>query len=250
MAEMQAESGDRLLPMAMMPWWDIKGAVAEMERSKAMGLRGINMNTDPQNSGMPDLADPVWDPFWQAASDLEMPVHFHIGASEVSTDWFGESPWQSQTKDRKLALGSAMMYLTNARVIGNLIYSGVLERYPALKFVSVESGVGWIPFVLEALDYQLYENSESKIDDLSMKPSEYFKRQMYACYWFERQDLKRTISSLGSDNIMFMTDFPHPSCLYPNSMEFAAEGLAEIDDATCRKVLSTNAAKLYKIALN
>ena len=67
-------------------------------------------------------------------------MNFHIGASDTSLAWFGNSPWPSQSDDKKLAIGSAMMYLTNARVIANLIFSGLLERHPTLRFVSVESG--------------------------------------------------------------------------------------------------------------
>ena len=62
----------------------------------------------------------------------------------------------------------------------------MLERFPTLKFVSVESGIGWMPFFLEALDYQVCETAPGAIDELSMPPSEYFRRQMYGCFWFER----------------------------------------------------------------
>ena len=110
------------------------------------------MCSDPQNRGLPDLGERVWDPLWEVLSEEQLSVNFHIGASQSSMTWFGDSPWPSLDDERKLALGSAMMYLSNARVIANIIYSGVLERFPDLKIVSVESGVGWIPFFLEALD--------------------------------------------------------------------------------------------------
>ena len=67
--------------MAILPWWDIDAAVAEVERVHALGLRGINTNADPQNQGFPDLGDRHWDPLWEACADLGMPVNFHIGAS-------------------------------------------------------------------------------------------------------------------------------------------------------------------------
>ncbi len=61
----------------------------------------------------------------------------------------------------------------------------MLERFPTVKFVSVESGIGWIPFFLESLDYQLDESAPSVVDQLSLLPSEYFRRQVYGCFWFE-----------------------------------------------------------------
>ena len=62
MAEIQERSGGRMFPMAIVPWWDIDGAVAEVERAHALGLRGVNTNADPQNEGCPDLAEPALGP--------------------------------------------------------------------------------------------------------------------------------------------------------------------------------------------
>ena len=247
MAEMQEESGHRMYPMAMMPWWDMKVCLAELDRCAQMGLRGINTNSDPHGHGLPDLSNSHWNPLWEACSALDMPVNFHIGASDDSQSWFGTSPWPSFTDDRKLALGSAMMYLSNAKVVGNIIYSGILEKYPKLKFVSVESGIGWIPFMLEALDYQLTETAPAANDFLTMKPSEYFKRQIYACFWFEHQDLISMIKKVGVDNCMFETDFPHPTCLFPDPLKTAETALGTAPEAFRRKVMGGNAAKLYHL---
>jgi len=250
MAEIQEASRGRLYPMALLPWWDVAATVAEAERIAAAGLRGVNLTSDPQvQSALPDLGDRAWDPLWETCADLALPVHFHIGASQTTLAWYGSSPWPSHGDDQKLAIGSAMMYITNARVLANVIYSGMLERHPRLKVVSVESGIGWIPFVLEALDHQANETAAGTMDYLSMPPSAYFRRQIYACYWFERQDVAHTFEVLGTDNILFETDFPHPTCLYPDSLAYAAEGLAGVSPEVQRKVLQDNAAALYRIPL-
>jgi predicted TIM-barrel fold metal-dependent hydrolase len=250
MAELQRASGGRLYPMALLPWWDIDASVAEAQRAASMGMRGVNMTSDPQAScALPDLGDRVWDRLWETCSGLGLPVHFHIGASQTTLSWFGSSPWPSHGDDQKLAIGSAMMYITNARVLANIIYSGMLERHPGLKVVSVESGIGWIPFVLEALDHQANETAAGTMDYLSLRPSEYFKRQVYACYWFEKIDVAHTFEVLGNDNILFETDFPHPTCLYPDSLSYAAKGLDGVAPDVQRKVLQDNAAALYRIPL-
>jgi predicted TIM-barrel fold metal-dependent hydrolase len=249
MAEFQEESGGRMYPMALLPWWNIDAAVAEVERAHAMGLRGVNTNADPQNEGYPDLAERHWDPLWAACADLEMPVNFHIGASATSMSWLGSMPWPSLDDERKLALGSLMVMISNFRTIGNLLLSGVLERHPELHVVSVESGLGWVPFLLEGLDYEIHECAPHIEEHLSMTPSEYFRRQVHACYWFEQASLRGALDALGPDNILFETDFPHPTCLYPDSLARAAAPLANIDAGVRRKILSTNAAKLYRIPL-
>jgi predicted TIM-barrel fold metal-dependent hydrolase len=82
---------------------------------------------------------------------------------------------------------------------------------------------------------------------MSMLPSEYFKRQIYATTWFEHTNLASLIDSVGEDNIMFETDFPHPTCLYPNPLATAAENMRELSPAVQRKILGENAAKLYKL---
>lgn len=88
MGEFQAESGQRIFPMALLPWWDVKLAVKEIERAKKMGLRGININSDPQTfttsdgSKLADFSSAYWNPMWEACEALDMPINFHIGASE------------------------------------------------------------------------------------------------------------------------------------------------------------------------
>ena len=95
--------------------------------------------------------------------------------------------------------------------------------------MSVESGIGWIPFILEALAHQQGELPPGVLDYMTLSPLEYFQRNMYACFWFEQQDVAHTLDLLGADNILFETDFPHPTCLYPDSMVAAAPGSRRLD---------------------
>ena len=113
--------------------------------------------------------------------------------------------------------------------------------------MSVESGTGWIPFILEALDYEMDENAPDAKARMSMLPSEYFKRQIYATTWFEHRNLAALIDSVGEDNIMFETDFPHPTCLYPDPLKTADAQPADLSVEVQRKILGENAAKLYRL---
>lgn len=247
MADMQEESGGRLCGSGLLPWWDVDECLKELERLDRRGIKSVMMNADPQTVGLPDLSEPHWDVLWDAISSVGMPVNFHIGASAQQMSYYGTAPWPSLSPDLKLALGSSMLYLGNARIVSNFIYGGVLERHPTLKVVSVESGIGWIPFILEALDYQLGEAGPEAFEHLSMKPSDYFRRQMYGCFWFEANNLTSTIEAVGVDNCLFETDFPHPTSLYPNAVERVSAALSDASEVMRRKVLSDNAARLYSI---
>ncbi|MGP0032446.1 MAG: amidohydrolase family protein [Acidimicrobiales bacterium] len=246
-AEIQAESGDRLLPMPVLPVWDPVAAVIEAERVAGLGLRGVNLTSDTQDLGAPDLANLAWEPLWDVCADLHLPVHFHIGASLTTMTYFGTYPWESQNEDTKLAIGGTLLFIGNARVITNIILCGILERHPTLQIVSVESGVGWIPFILEALDYEMSENAPKELDKLSMPPSAYFKRQCFATFWFEKNNVPALIATVGEDNVLFETDFPHPTCLYPKPLDTVAEKMSTLTPEVQRKVLGENAAKLYRV---
>jgi predicted TIM-barrel fold metal-dependent hydrolase len=235
--------------MALVPWWDIDAAVDEVRRCSAMGLRGCVTCSNPEDSGLPDLSQPEWTPFFEACQELQFPINFHIGSSQRETDFYGKTSWPSHGNETRLALGSANLFMGNARVIGNLIYAGVLERFPGCKFVSVESGVGWIPFYMDALDYEMHETMPNDSKKLSLLPSEYFKRQFYSCFWFERTGLRGAIEALGPQTVLFETDFPHPTCLYPDALGHVRATLADLDDYTRRRIMQDNAAELYRISI-
>ncbi len=248
-AELQEESGSRFLPMPVLPAWDIDACVREAERVAALGLRGVNLTSDPQDLGSPDLAHPAWDPVWEVCSDLHLPVHFHIGASLTAMNFYGNYFWPSQHEYVKPAIGGSMLFIGNARVLINTVFAGIFDRYPGLKMVSVESGIGWIPFIQETMDYELWENAPEQAAQLSRMPSEYFKDNWYATFWFEknRGDVQALVDSVGEDNILFETDFPHPTCLYPAPLETIREKMEALRPESRRKILGDNAASLYRL---
>jgi predicted TIM-barrel fold metal-dependent hydrolase len=249
MTEIQADSGNRLLPLPLMPAWDVDACVLEAKRVAGLGARGVNMTSDPQDLGAPDLANRAWDPFWEVCSDLELPVHFHIGASVTGMTFYGQYPWESHADNTKLAIGGTLLFIGNARVVTNVILSGMFDRYPALKMVSVESGVGWIPFILEALDYEMSENAPQELSQMAKLPSEYFKTNLYATFWFEnnRNKLPDLIEAVGEDNILFETDFPHPTCLYPGPLQSVEAKMGTLTPEARRKIFGENARKLYRL---
>jgi len=237
-AELQRGSGGRLLPQALLPLWDMPLAVAELQRCHdAFGMTGVVMTDSPELWRLPTLSEPYWDPLWREAEDRGLPINFHIGGGASIG-----SLWAGMDDARAIAAMSSLADITNMRCIVNLIFSGLLDRYPALKFVSVESGMGWLPFLLELGAYQVGQNGVK----LDLTPLEYFQRQIYASYWFET-DVAYAVSRLGPDNIMFETDFPHPACLYPSVRDHVQVSLAGLPEAVQRKVLYETAQRVYQL---
>ncbi len=240
---------ERLLPITSIPFWDVAAAVREVRRGKALGHRGILFTGDPQSLGQPILGARHWDPLWEVAVELDLPVSFHIGSGNMEGGLLREKikGYGRMAAFAELSVG---LFMDNGRQLCDLLMSGVLARYPAIKFVSVESGIGWVPFVLEALDYQFLGNHVA--DDrpeFDRLPSEYFARNVYACYWFEQTAPRRLLDKIGIDNILFETDFPHPTSLYGAEVkQRIASGLSDCDAISRRKILWGNAQKLYKVA--
>ena len=248
-AAIQEESANRLLPLPLMPAWDVDTCVREAKRVAALGARGVNMTSDPQDLGAPDLASEAWDPFWATCVDHQLPVHFHIGASVTGMGFYGQYPWASQPADTKLAIGGTLLFIGNARVVTNLILSRVFDRHPDLQMVSVESGCGWIPFILETLDYEMSENAPGELRKMEKMPSEYFKTNLFATFWFENNfnKLPDLIETVGEDRILFETDFPHPTCLYPDPLQAVEKKMSVLSEEARNKILGGNARKLYRI---
>jgi len=243
MGDMQKDSGQRIFPMPMLPWWDIDESVKELERCLKWGAKGINWNPDTHSHGLPSIADPHWNKLWEACVANKLPVNFHIGASDESVSWFFQGSLPGFSNDQQMAMGSVMLFIGNLRVMGNILASRFLEKWPELNIVSVESGAGWIPYLLEALEYMSVEAGLT----YKTPPSEVFKRQIYACTFFERANFVETVHQVGVDNIMFETDFPHPACLFPDGLDYMVDAIAGLTEEERFKIFSGNAARVYNI---
>jgi uncharacterized protein len=247
-AEFQERSGDRIFPQALIPFWDLDAAVKEVERAaKELKLRGITMCSEPHAGGLPDLPHRHWDPLWEACTEFEMPINLHVGASEYGIDAFLKGVWPSLDARRKHVTGAVQIELHNGRIMTNLLCSDLLPRFPKTKWVSVESGIGWLTYVFERLEYQLLEAAADGQGLDQPSPKELFQRQVYACFWFEDIGPRLQLEEIGFDNVLFETDFPHTTCLYPGGVRHGMEVLKGWGPEVQRKVMQDNAAKLYRI---
>jgi uncharacterized protein len=244
----------RLIPIAMLPFWDMEALVAEMERCAGRGHRGVLFANKLEKIGLPPFSDGYWDPVYRAAQSLGLPINYHVGFFEpdMSIGLGGKQGWNTGPSVEAIRASRARIatasFFSLGDVIGNLVTSGLCDRFPELGFVTVESGFGLVPWYLETLDWHWKAfGNRSKL-----LPSEYFKRQCYGTFWFE----KTTLGLLEQfpDNFMFSTDFPHGTSLSPGPASPASLPSAHLDEAfasirpdIAAKAISGNATRLYRL---
>jgi predicted TIM-barrel fold metal-dependent hydrolase len=240
---------DRFIPLALTPYWDLGAAVAEVGRAAGRGYRGVIFPASPHTQKLPFLGDRHWDPLWSALQEAGMSVNFHAGDGDMSA-YIGPERLALEGPALMVARAQPMGFLYTAIQLTDLLFSGVLPRFPKLKFVFAECGIGWVPFVLEAADHHFIRNKvRAEHPEFDLMPSDYYRRQVYSNYWFEELE-DWHIEKVGLGSILFETDFPHPTCLHGSQVQEAVNSrLAKLDAATRDAILWKNAAELYGIEI-
>ena len=230
---------DRYAGLASIPSHDIGAAVAEIQRVAGDGvLRGLDIANRPD---IPPFWDPCWNPLWEIAEEAKLPVHLHtIGGTLPDLRKLEHKVGRAAFAT---TISSFQMYMSIPLMA--IIFAGVLEHHPALRMVIGESGIGWIPYILDHMDLEWED--QFKDLDLKMKPSAYWRRQCYATYQSDRIGIK-LIDEIGEDNIMWGSDFPHPDGIWPDSQEYIQRELGHLPPATRHKIVCGNAARLYGFA--
>jgi predicted TIM-barrel fold metal-dependent hydrolase len=234
---------DRYLPLAILPHLQTPAVIArEIERAVENGHKGVNV-PGQMPAGLPHLADPYWYPVWDTCEKMGIALHFHAMAglqSAASTKaWDGYSPRQAH------AAMTSTGALAPTQIIPQLIFSGVTERFPALKCVFAEAGLGGVNYLLATCDHE-WETRHLWTEGLKSRPSEILRRQMYMNFWFEAEGIKLR-HEIGVDNIMWEADFPHVAAYYPNSWDAIERVLEGVPPDERRKLLYENALRVYQI---
>lgn len=237
LADFCAKRPERFAGIASIPSNNVSDAVAEVARVTKRGvLRGLEV---ANNHEMAPLFDPHWQPLWEIVNESGLPLHYHTIGPRVDYDFAALERLQRR---QAFAVHITGFQLAMAKIIMETIYGGVLEAYPRIKMVIGESGIGWIPYLLEHMDLEWED--QFKDLTLTMKPSEYWHRQCYATYQSDPIGL-RLLDILGEDNVMWGSDFPHPDGVWPDSREFIDREMVAVAPEIRRKVLCDNAASLY-----
>jgi predicted TIM-barrel fold metal-dependent hydrolase len=225
----------RFIPVMATPFWDVEAAVTEIYRCRDLGHRAILFTSAPQDFGMPLIGDVHWNPIWSAAQDVDLPISLHIGSGDFQDQLMNPARFAAHGIGPSTVSGSMSILISNAIQLMDVVMSGVLPRNPKLKIASVESGIGWLPFVKEALDHGFdYANVR--------------KEQVWACTFFEEFATHTALDEIGADRVMFETDYPHPICLYGDEVrEKIDAAFGDLEADVREKILFGNAAELYDV---
>ena len=238
------EVSDRYVPLAIIPYMSgIDVTVAEVQRAVHKGHRGIVMLAEPSQNldGLKHFNDPYWDPLWAACQDLDVPIHWHAGGGLR----LSMPRWSGYTRNQEQAVGPSGGFSVQAQFIPNLIFSGVLDRYPRLKWVCAETGLGWVNYILDGCDHE-WERRHLWTEGILTRPSELFRRQIYVDFWYEEAGIQQR-HHIGLENIMWESDYPHSTSTYPESWEFVNRTLAGVPEEEKKLLLYGNAMRIYHL---
>ena len=234
---------DSMLPVAAISTGDLPGAMAEIERVAKVGFRALTLPCKPI-WGAHDVDHvnynlPHFDPMWALIQETGLPITFHVST--------GRDPRASRGNG-----GAVINYVTHSlsptiEPVANLCASGVLERFKGIKFATIEAGIGWVPWLLDAMDEAYRKHHMWVRPKLQGLPSDYYKAHGFASFQEDPTGLA-LMEQCGLENsFMWANDYPHHEGTWPHSAEAIERTMPGIGDAQRAKVLGLNAARLFKL---
>lgn len=237
-AEFCSHNPKRLYGISLISLEDINAGIKELERTAKNGLRGAMIWGSPPEDK--PYGSREYDNFWQAASELQMPLSLHVITGK--------------SKESKINFEQISTFYMNIihevqRSLTQLIFGGVLERFPKLTIVSAENDTGWFPHYMYRMDHAYEKFNAMEKEPLPLKPSDYVRRQIWATFQDDPVG-PATYKIFGENNYMWASDFPHTDSTWPESRQWIAKDFTGVPDEVTRKIVFDNAVKLYRMDLN
>lgn len=241
MEEWCAGSGGRLIPLGILPLWDVELAITEAARLAKLGFKSVSFPEGPHRNGLPSVSSKYWDGLFSLLADAGMVLSIHIGTS----------PMTLAAKDAHAAVPHVGASLYVQHSLMEYLFSAVFLRIPRLRVCFAESQLGLVPYTLDRCDYiweEIVIDGVSQVDKQALpeKPSHYFRQNCYVCYFRDPVGLQMT-DYIGIDNILFETDYPHLDTEWPNCRAEAEKMVAHLSPEDQDKILSENARKLFGV---
>ena len=233
---MCSEAPERIFGLAQTAVLSVDAAIEDFTRAKEMGMVGMMMPGDPIHE---DYDHPDYDALWECATDLQLPICFHILTSRAGS---------IDTKPRGHALNNFLGIIRAVQdVVGMMTLGGVFERHPDLKLVVAESDVGWLPHYMYRMDHAAKINAEGGIiKGLSKLPSEYIRSNVYATF---QDDLTayHSLNLMDHTHLLWASDFPHTDSTWPRSRQLIAEQASHLDAEQHQAIFRDNTAALFNL---
>ena len=242
---------DRLAGLAAISMYDIDEAVKELERCARAGLKGSLVWQAPRVD-LPFRSD-HYEKFWAASEALQLPVHLHILTGHgchkrvqraVEKDGLDDIDSRYLIEFYRCFVNMRLGEIINA--VFDLIFYGVMERHPGLKFVCAENEIGWMPFMLQQWDYYWNRFKEENPISITRNPSEYFLEQVYGTF-FGDTVAAHSFEWWGQDNCMWSSDYPHGNAKWPESKRYVERELGHLPADVRKKLVYTNVKELYRL---
>jgi predicted TIM-barrel fold metal-dependent hydrolase len=229
----------RLIPLCLIPLWDVGLAVTEVRRNAARGVRAVAFSELPPYLGLPSLYTGAWDPLFEVCAETGTVLAMHIGSGTKTPQTSADAPD---------AVAATIIFGNSAGSLTDFLFSGVLHRFPELKILYAEAQIGWIPYLLERADdvwetHRGWSNSQLYCPE---PPSSYYGGQVFSCFFKDAVGIA-LLDRIGVDNVLFETDYPHQDSTWPNSRQAAADQFGHLPQSQIDKIARDNAIRLLQL---
>jgi predicted TIM-barrel fold metal-dependent hydrolase len=237
---MQGEN-PRMLPASLIAPGDMVGAMAEIAWAKDHGFRAVCLSNSviygPKQFGELEYNNPSFEPMWSLLEEAGLVVCFHVST--------GRDPRAVGGAGGAIINYACHSMETTIEPLVQMIASGVFERHPALHAGLVESGVGFVPWLLETLDHAAKAHHFWVRPQLKEPPSAYFRRNCFATFQDDPAGLAMAEAYDLTDNFLWANDYPHHEGSWPHSAEAIERNMAGLGEESRAKILGLNAARLF-----
>ena len=236
---------EKMVPVAAVATGDLDGTLAEIERCAALGYKALTLPCKPIWGGHDvdhvNYNLPHFDPLWALVEEVGMPVTFHVST--------GRDPRASRGNG-----GAVINYVTHSlsptiEPVANLCASGVLERFPKIRFATIEAGIGWVPWLLDAMDEAYRKHHMWVRPKLQGLPSDYYRAHGYATFQEDPAGLALAKDRGLAGNFMWANDYPHHEGTWPHSGEAIERTMGGLNEGDRAQILGLNAAKLFGLTV-
>jgi predicted TIM-barrel fold metal-dependent hydrolase len=247
--EWAATAPDRYIPLAILPTWDPQLIADEIRRTSAKGMRTVSFPDNPISLGLPAFRNEHWTPMWEALIETDTPISLHFGSGGFTPGFpFSASalnPNNPAEPDAAYAVAIATFATNLMWTTVELIFSGVLQKYPNLKIMLSEGGIGWIPYISERMDYTWERHRYYQPIDFDARPSDLLHKHFWGCFIDDRHGV-RNRDTIGVDRLLIEIDYPHSDSMWPNSRKIVGETMLDVPDAEVSRIVEYNARELLR----